>query len=137
MQSGEADADGSYEGMSSWTVISDNLKTMENLAQSCQSGRICCSRVIVAYKICQVKVMLQEFYSEVRVGVRVRVRVEVKVRYLLMIQILLFRLWFLVLIRSFVLIQLSFSVNYLSQHWTSVTNWLLSISRLLIWIPQW
>jgi hypothetical protein len=55
IQSGQADTIDSYEGMSSWTVISDNLAAMENLAQSCFSGRICCCRVIVGYKICQVR----------------------------------------------------------------------------------
>jgi hypothetical protein len=51
-QPAETEAD---EGISSWTVISDNLATMESLAKSCGCGRICCSRVIVAYKICQVR----------------------------------------------------------------------------------
>lgn len=55
MQSSQAETGDSYEGMSSWTVISDNLATMENLALSCRSGKICCFRVIVAYKICQVR----------------------------------------------------------------------------------
>lgn len=54
MLSSEDETSGSYDTMSSWTVISDNLAAMESLALSCQSGRICCSRVIVAYKICQV-----------------------------------------------------------------------------------
>ena len=54
MQSSQGEDSGSSEGISSWTVISDNLATMESLALSCHSGKIGCSRVIVAYKICQV-----------------------------------------------------------------------------------
>ena len=63
MQSTQADTSDLYEGMSSWTVISDNLATMENLALSCRSGKICCFRVIVAYKICQVSLLLQTCYD--------------------------------------------------------------------------
>ena len=55
MQSNQIENSDCSEGMSSWTVISDNLATMENLALSCRSGKICCLRVIVAYKICQVR----------------------------------------------------------------------------------
>ena len=62
MQSSQAETSDSFEGMSSWTVISDNLATMENLAL-CRSGKICCFRVIVAYKICQVSLLLQACYD--------------------------------------------------------------------------
>ena len=63
MQSSQAKTSDSFEGMSSWTVISDNLATNENLAVSCRSGKICCFRVIVAYKICQVSLLLQACYD--------------------------------------------------------------------------
>ena len=39
MQSSQAETSDSFEGMSFWTVISDNLATMENLALSCLRER--------------------------------------------------------------------------------------------------
>ena len=39
MQSSQAETSDSFQGMSSWTVISDNLAIMENLALSCRRER--------------------------------------------------------------------------------------------------
>ena len=44
----------SDDGLSVWSMVGSTLARMEDLASSCQSGKICCARVIVAYKICQV-----------------------------------------------------------------------------------
>ncbi|XP_028406945.1 spatacsin-like [Dendronephthya gigantea] len=57
IQSSQSDSSASQEGIASWTVISDNLAAMKSLARSCKFGKICCARVIVAYKICQTLVL--------------------------------------------------------------------------------
>ena len=72
----------SDDSLSLWSMVGGTLARMEDLASSCQSGKICCMRVIVAYKICQVsakvgiKVLLQvrlDFFFFFRFDVNVQV----------------------------------------------------------------
>lgn len=56
------------DGLSVWSMVGSTLAMMEDLGSSCQSGKICCARVIVAYKICQVSawMLIERVLLEVR-----------------------------------------------------------------------
>ena len=137
-QSAQGDTCGSLEGMSSWTVISDNLAAMQNLAKSCRSGKICCSRVIVAYKICQVRAESIVFLFWISFEIVVLFcPPHFKDVAKIIPMFFLFRRWFLALIKWFLLILSICYVNYLSLLLTCVINWLFSTSRLLIWTLLW